>query len=249
MNVLFLGTEQEALERVRLAVHLRWPDATVSTESDPEKGLEIIEREPPDAVILQWDPRERANGERKHLREFIVELRGFSDVALIVLGNHQAVGQLEEVMALEAGADDYVRFTPEAGFLDLIARIVAVMRRVSRTELSAERHAMTSGPLVLNPATYEVFLEGKEMNLTSTEFRLLHLLLKHHGTVVTHRLLEVTLWGDHVDSSALAKKYVQRLRRKLSDDCNGHRWILNVHGVGYRFVGAPEPAFEPAIVA
>ena len=96
---------------------------------------------------------------------------------------------------------------------------------------------MASGALLLNPATYEVLLHGKRMALTSTEFRLLHLLLKNRGTVATHRFLELALWGDRVDSSALVKKYIQRLRRKLGDDPQEPEWIANVYGVGYRFLG------------
>jgi len=73
--------------------------------------------------------------------------------------------------------------------------------------------------------------------LTSTEFRLLHLLVKNRGTVVAHQTLERALWGGYMDSSKLVKKYVQRLRRKLGDHAREPVWIASVHGVGYRFIG------------
>ncbi len=229
MKVLFIGTELEKVEKVHLAVRLRWPDAVVLVASEVDEGVDIVERETPDVVIHQASPDD------KQLTQFIGELRGFSDVPLIVLEPEGGGGEMQEVKALEAGADDYIRHT--AGFIDLVARMVALMRRVWRTELPEEDQPLASGALLLNPATYEVLLHGKRMALTSTEFRLLHLLLKNRGTVATHRFLELALWGDRVDSSALVKKYIQRLRRKLGDDPQEPEWIANVYGVGYRFLG------------
>ena len=89
----------------------------------------------------------------------------------------------------------------------------------------------------INPATYEVFLNDGRITLTSTEFRLLHLLLKNRGMVVARRVLEQSLWGDQVGSYGLVKKYVQRLRLKLGDNARNPIWIASIHGVGYRFIG------------
>jgi DNA-binding response OmpR family regulator len=97
---------------------------------------------------------------------------------------------------------------------------------------------------LVNPATYEVFLEERRVVLTSTEFRLLHLLLKNQGVVVSHQALERELGGGHwVESVSLGKKYIQRLRRKLRDDAQEPRWIVTVRSVGYRFIG-PHPILE-----
>ena len=98
---------------------------------------------------------------------------------------------------------------------------------------------MDSG-LMVNPATYEAFLSGRRLTLTTTEFRMLFLLIKNWGIVVSRQTLERTLWGERVDSYGLVKKYVQRLRQKLGDDAREPFWIANVHGVGYRFIG-PTP--------
>ena len=120
-----------------------------------------------------------------------------------------------------------------------------------RTEVNGEGKLLSSGSLTLDPTTYEVFLDGARLTLTSTEFRLLHLFLNNRGTVVSHDFLAKSLWGDRVDSSALVKKYIQRLRRKLSDEPQNPEWIANVHGVGYRFLGprAPAPVQEYVGVA
>ena len=85
--------------------------------------------------------------------------------------------------------------------------------------------------------------------LTSTEFRLLHLLLDNRGNVVSHDFIARSLWGEQVDSSALVKKYIQRLRRKLDDDPQNPKWIANVYGVGYRILDNGAPAEEEAAVA
>ena len=97
-------------------------------------------------------------------------------------------------------------------------------------------------PLVASPipATYAVSLDGQRLTITHTEFKLLFLLVKNRGMVVHHRFLERALWGDRVDSAPLVKKYVQRLRKKLSDDAKKPHWIASVHGTGYRFVGPGE---------
>ena len=73
---------------------------------------------------------------------------------------------------------------------------------------------------------------------------MLHLFLSNRGTVMTHEALARSLWGDQVNSSALAKKYVQRLRRKLGDCPENPEWLVNVHGVGYKFLGSRVPERE-----
>jgi DNA-binding response OmpR family regulator len=101
--------------------------------------------------------------------------------------------------------------------------------------------------LLVNPATYEAFLGGERLTLTTTEFRLLYLLLKNWGIVVSRATLERTVWGEQVDSYGLVKKYVQRLRHKLGDDAREPFWIASVHGVGYRFIGPTPKTLEASI--
>ena len=143
-------------------------------------------------------------------------------------------------MALEVGADDYVR-VPFV-LTEFMARVCALLRRVQgNTQVSTEK-PIRSGPILINPATYELFLDGRPVRLTSTEFRVLYMLVKNCVSVVSHESLERTIWGEEHDSSGLIKKYVQRLRAKLMDPAEDSRFIASVHGVGYRFVG-PTPEF------
>ncbi|MEE8442238.1 MAG: winged helix-turn-helix domain-containing protein [Dehalococcoidia bacterium] len=230
MKVLFIGTDPQGAMKVGLAVRLRWPDARILVSSNADDGVGEVERQTPDVVIFQSDSKTRP------VERFIENLRSFCDVPLVVLEDEEGGGYMEEVKALESGADDYIR--QSAGIIDLVARLVALIRRVKRMDLSGENRLLSNGSLTLIPATYEVFLDDRRLALTSTEFRMLHILMSNRGNVVTHDFIARSLWGDSVDSSSLVKKYIQRLRRKIGDCSQSPHCIVNVHGVGYRILGS-----------
>lgn len=146
---------------------------------------------------------------------------------------------------LEAGADDYL--SESDGSITLIARLVALTRRASRSH-PEHTGVLSNGPLTVDPTAYEVFLHGTRLPLTPTEFRLLYLLLNNRGTVLSREFLARSIWGGEVDSSALVKKYIQRLRQRLNDSADSPRWIANIHGVGYKILPFQdgESAEEPA---
>jgi len=101
---------------------------------------------------------------------------------------------------------------------------------------------LTSGQLTVNPATYEAFLGEQRLSLTTTEFRMLHLLMKNWGIAVARRTLAGALREGKGDSYGLVKKCVQHLRHKLGDDAKKPHWVAAVPGIGYRFIGpTPRP--------
>ena len=200
-------------------------DPTVATTA--AEGLEMVEQESPDVVVLHPDFTDMT------LSGTIQEMPRFTNAPLLVMG-HQG-DEMEVVTSLEVGADDYVRLPCD--LTEIMVRIWALLRRVGLRQEPETDGPIASGRLSINPSTYEVFLDEQRVVLTSTEFRLLHLLVKNRGTVVAHQTLERALWGGHMDSSRLVKKYVQRLRRKLGDHAREPLWIASVHGVGYRFIG------------
>ena len=234
MKAVYIGVAVRTSEIATLAIHLRWPDVTPVIATSAGEGIEAIEQTQPDVVLLHPDFDDLT------LSQAIQEIRRFSQVPLLVLGRDG--DEMEVVTSLELGADDYVRLPCD--LTEIMVRIWALLRRVGIRPAHESEAPLSSGRLFINPATYEVFLSDQRITLTSTEFRLLHLLVKNRGTVVAHQTLERALWGEHVDSSRLVKKYVQRLRQKLTDDAREPSWIASVHGVGYRFIGPPPNAPE-----
>ena len=144
MKFLFIGTEANQAEKVALGIRLRWPDASVVIAGQREDGLGLVELERPDVVVQD-------DSAGKSMQGFITDLRGFSDVPLIVLEREGGGEPMSEAMALEAGADDYIR--ESAGVIDLVARLVALVRRVMKVELSSEQGILSSGALLLFPAS------------------------------------------------------------------------------------------------
>lgn len=237
MKVVFIGADTRTADIASLGVRLRWPDSTVIQAVTATQGLEQVEREWPNIVLLHPDFSDMTHSGA------IQELRGFSNVPLLVLGHQN--DEMEAVSSLEVGADDYVRVPCD--LTELTARIWALLRRSGMGTSYESESPVVSGRLLVNPATYEAFLGGQRLTLTTTEFRLLYLLAKNWGIVVSRATLERTLWGEHVDSYGLVKKYVQRLRHKLGDDAKEPFWIASVHGVGYRFIGPTPKTIEASI--
>ncbi len=229
MKAVFIGVDVRTWEIATLAVHLRWPDVTPQIATTAGEGLELIERELPDVVLLHPDFNDLT------LKKSIKEIRRFSNVPLLVLGKEG--DEMEVVKSLELGADDYIRLPCE--LTEITVRIWALLRRIGIQPAHESEGPLSSGRLSVNPATYAVLLGEQRIRLTSMEFRLLHLFVKNRGAVVAHQTLERWLWGEQVDSSRLVKKYVQRLRRKLGDDAREPSWIASIRGVGYQFIGPP----------
>ncbi len=158
-------------------------------------------------------------------------MRGLTHVPLLVLSDQG--DETEVVTALEVGADDYVRLPCD--LTEIMIRIWALVRRAELPVRSDEVEGpLRSGPLSLDPTTYEVSLADKCLPLTTTEFRVLHYLMRNRGAVVPHLTMERALWSGR---RGISKKYVQRLRGKLDDDPREPHWIASVDGEGYRFIG------------
>lgn len=240
MKAVFIGSDPRAKDLAATAVELGWADASFLPAAVPEEGLELIEMESPDVVLLHPDFPNITQGGA------IMEIRHFTSGPLLVMGCRGDV--LEVVTALELGSDDYVRVPCDP--TELMVRIRALLRRSEGRPIRKNESPLSIGPLTINPATYGVFLENHRVALTPIEFRLLYLLVSHRGAVVTHSALEQSLWGDRIARSGSAKKYVQQLRRKLGDNPTKPIWIANVPRVGYRFLGpGPVPVCVRSLAA
>ncbi len=235
MKAVFIGGDSHVADLVGLSIRLRWPSVTPSVAHNYSMGLELVERTSPDVVLLQADSPDMP------LLSMIQQLRAFSNVPLLVLG--QSEDETEVIAALEMGADHYIKLPFDV--TEMMARIWAIMRRVAGKTYHEGEMPVRSGELFINPSTYQVYLGNREVMLTSTEFRVLYLLINQRGSVVSQHTVERTLWGEEADNSGLVKKYVQRVRKKLGDSAQNPSWISNVHGVGYRFMGPRGLAGKP----
>ena len=232
MRAAFVGADPRVADLATLAIPLRWPEVILIFVTSAAEALDMMSRESLDVVLLQSDLDDRT------LVEFIRDMRGLTKVPLLVLSDQGT--EAEVVTALEAGADDYVRL--RCDLAEIVIRIWALVRRAGiQTSLQSPSDEvegpLCSGLLSLNPATYEVYLADQRLPLTTTEFRVLHFLMRNRSTVVAHQTMERALWSGRMNSKKIAKKHVQRLRGKLDDDPREPHWIASVHGVGYRFIG------------
>jgi DNA-binding response OmpR family regulator len=207
---------------------MKWPDLLPLAASRQGAWTKIIEDDDPDLVFLCGD--RMGNG----LWSKIKGVRDCSDVPLVVAV--EGSEEMEVVKALELGADEHIRLP--CNLMEIVARVAALMRRVGRTRLRPDSKRIQCGVLLIDPSAHEVFMGSTRLNLTPTEFKLLHLLARNRHVTLPRAFIKRTVWSDEVEAGDALKKYIQRLRRKLGDDARNPLWIKNVHGVGYRF-GAP----------
>jgi two-component system response regulator RegX3 len=172
-------------------------------------------------------------------RDLARELRGSgSEVPIIILTARGT--ELERVVGLELGADDYV-VKPFSG-AEVIARMRAVLRRVRPAASSSEAPAELSvGPLRVELGSRRAYLDGAELALSRKEFDLLTELMSHAGEVVTREDLISRVWDENwFGSTKTLDVHVGWLRGKLGDDASNPRLLHTVRGVGFRFTGPEE---------
>lgn len=159
-------------------------------------------------------------------------IRAESDVPLIALTARGT--ELDRVLGLQAGADDYL--VKPYGFAELMARLEAVMRRARPRPMT--RPAVSHGPLHIDSASREVSIDGRQIIVTRKEFDFLHLLASHPETVFTRKQIMSRVWDtEWTRFSRTIDTHVGSLRKKLG----GRGWIITVRGVGFRFGGRHEP--------
>jgi two-component system KDP operon response regulator KdpE len=161
--------------------------------------------------------------------------REMSDVPIIML---TALGSEENVVeGLNLGADDYIVKPVTAD--ELVARIRALLRRASRSTTGSSNGRepiLTYDHLVIDFDKHEVTAEGKRVDLSPTEFRLLSVLSRHRGRVLPHEFLLSEVWGpEYVGEVDYLRLYISYLRRKIEKDPSDPSLIHNEWGVGYRF--------------
>lgn len=193
---------------------------------DGESGLELARRPDVDLVILDV-MLPRLNG-FEVVRALRAERRA---VPILMLSARDA--EMDKVMGLELGAEDYV--TKPFGLAELLARVRALLRREARTR--AAEGVIRIGSLEIDPGTREVRRDGRLIELTATEFDVLRCLIEAKGRVLSREQIQEKVWGlGHHGTTRTIDNFVLQLRAKLEDDPARPRHLVTVRGVGYRFV-------------
>ncbi|MDH3626239.1 MAG: response regulator transcription factor [Acidobacteriota bacterium] len=142
--------------------------------------------------------------------------------------------EIDKVIGLKTGADDYV--TKPFSFLELLARVEAVMRRTQRVVDQVDTYEF--GNVALDFKRSEATKNGSAINLSPREFRLLQFLIDHRGEILPRERLLDAVWGyDNVPFTRTVDMHIAKLRKKIEDQPNDPCFIVTVHRVGYKFTG------------
>lgn len=231
-RVLVVDDEPQLLRALRINLTVR--DYEVRTAGDGRRALADAASHPPDIVVLDLGLPDMDGV------EVIRGLRGWTAVPIIVLSGRAGSG--DKVMALDAGADDYV--TKPFGVDELLARLRAVSRRTGREEVSP---VVPVGAYAVDLAARRVTVAGADvepgdddaagdLRLTPTEWHVLEILVRHPGKLVSQKQLLSEVWGpQYTNEFHYLREYLARLRRKLEPDPSRPRHLLTEPGMGYRF--------------
>ncbi len=228
-----LLVEDEKTIRDVVTAYLEKDGYLVRCVGDGQSAIEEFEKYTFDLIVLDL-MLPKLSGER-----VCRAIRDTSDVPIIMVTAKDGIE--DRIVGLELGADDYLikPFSPR----ELIARVRALLRR-AHTESEPALETLDFGDLVVDISGHKVMVEGKEVDLTASEFKLLTTLARYPGRVYTRmELVEKVLGYDFEGYERTIDSHVKNLRAKLGDDPRNPRWLYTVHGVGYRFE-APATAGE-----
>ena len=216
MNILIVEDEIDLGEI--LCDYLMSENYTVSLVSDGEEALQRAQNEPWDLIVLDL-MLPRRDG-----LSICQELRKTSQVPIIM--TTAKIEEIDRLVGLEVGADDYIckPFSPR----EVVARVKAVLRRAQASSTDTDEF------LRMNKDTLSVIINGKSMELTSIEYRILETLLVNKHRVVSRELLLKNAYTDHrIVSDRTMDSHITKLRKKLLPICS-EELIHSVYGVGYR---------------
>ena len=226
--VLIVEDEENLLEALRY--NLEHEGYQVRTASDGERGLELARKGPVDLVILDI-MLPRLDG-----LEICRILRRETTVPILIL---TAKGEeVDRVVGLELGADDYV--TKPFSMRELLARVRAMLRRADLVKDGAfgtpPAERVQAGDLVVDLAGHTATLRGAPLELRPREFELLALLMSNRGRALTRDQILERLWGhDYVGDTRTVDVHVRWIREKIEPEPSSPKRIITIRGVGYRF--------------
>ncbi len=228
-TILVVEDEESFVEA--LVVGLKREGFLVKVARDGAEALALFDVVRPDLVLLDV-MLPKVSG-----IDVCREIRTKSRVPIIMVTAKGA--EIDTVVGLEVGADDYV--TKPYRLRELVARMRAVLRRVPRSaeEDEFDGEAIEVGDVCLDPERHEVSVRGEQVSLPLKEFELLELLLANAGRVLTRETLIDRVWGPHyVGDTKTLDVHVKRLRSKIEETPSTPRRIVTIRGLGYKFEAA-----------
>ncbi len=224
-KILIVDDEQKVLDVIQ--PFLEQEGYLVSTAMNGAEALLKVTEWEPQVVILDWMLPEMSG------LEICREIRKEMDIAIIMLT--AKTEELDRVLGLEMGADDYI--TKPFSLRELTARIRSVLRRINaKTNISS---VIKRGELTIDEEKHQVWKNGKEITLTPAEFQLLVTLASRPGVVYSRlQLLQITTGNMFLNYERSIDSHISHLRKKVEEDLGNPIYIQTVHGVGYRFGGS-----------
>jgi two-component system, OmpR family, response regulator RegX3 len=229
-----LVVEDEASFVEALQIGLSREGFRVEVAGDGVEALERFKQVKPDVVLLDV-MLPRVSG-----LDVCRQIRAQSSVPIIMVTAKS--GEIDTVVGLEVGADDYV--TKPYRIRELVARIRALLRRASGDSTDEVEPAATStlrvGDVTLDPEAHRLTVRGTEVAVPLKEFELLHLLLANAGRVLTREVLIDRVWGsDYVGDTKTLDVHIKRLRSKVEVDPSAPTRIVTIRGLGYKYERLP----------
>lgn len=235
LKVLVIDDAENIIEFIRLG--LRYEGFQVESAPDGEQGVTLAQRLNPDLIILDvMMPGMDGLEVCRRLRANPTT----SDIPILMLTAKDEVS--DRILGLQTGADDYL--TKPFDFYELLERIRAILRRQKRAKSAQSSDAENNGQVLqfgdlrLNTSTREVTRGGRQIELTATEYNLLHLFMNHPRQVLDRQTILNRVWGyDFLGETNIIEVYVRYLREKIEDSPSTPRLIQTVRSVGYVLKG------------
>ncbi|CAL9330841.1 MULTISPECIES: response regulator [unclassified Nocardiopsis] len=225
MRILVADDDPQILRALRVTLRARGYDIVVATNGADALNAAVDQR--PDLYVIDLG--------MPHLDgvEVIEGLRGWTSAPILVVSGR--TDSVDKVQALDAGADDYV--TKPFAIDEFLARVRALTRRGAGGDAEP---LVRLGELTVDLSARTVTREGgsgaEGVRLTPTEWRILEILMRHAGKLVTRQRLLADVWGsEHVTDTGYLRLYVSQLRKKLEPDPKAPRFLITEPGMGYRF--------------
>lgn len=198
----------------------------VLTANDGERGYQIGKKESLDLIILDLMLPQK-NG-----IEICTDLRK-AGVSIPILMLTSKKEEMDKVLGLEVGADDYV--TKPFSIRELLARIKALLRRNSELKKDIENYSF--GDISLDFKKYEAYKDGQPVDLSTTELNILKYFINSEGVVISRHQLLDDVWGyDNYPTTRTVDNFILNIRKKIEKDPSNPKHLLTIHKAGYKFV-------------